>query len=96
VVLPEGTTMITIDHNVGQVDVVLPVNAALDASVYAKVGNIKVLDHERDGYRIDLQVHDTPTAASGHVVLDIDMGAGQVRVCRAGFDTGGELGCGSM
>ncbi|HEX9259645.1 MAG TPA: PspC domain-containing protein [Acidimicrobiales bacterium] len=92
----EGTTSIDIDHQVGQVDVVLPADVALHADVTVRLGEAKVLDRSEGGFDADLVVNQLPPDAAGVLDLDIEMGTGQVRVCRAAFDTGGTRGCGSL
>lgn len=94
--LPEGTTSVTIDHRIGQVEVIVPADATVTATVHIGAGEAQVFGQTNDGFDVDLVRTDTPTVSSGSLDLDVDMGIGQVRVCRPGPDTGGDQGCGSQ
>ena len=81
--LGEATVPINVDHHVGRLEVVLPNDAALTSHVEIKGGEAQVLGRVDNGAGVDQRVEDTPTPAAGHVDLHVDMGFGQVVVCRA-------------
>jgi predicted membrane protein len=91
---PEAAYRIPVEMGAGQVEVVLPDDAAVRAAVSVRVGEAEVLGTTRSGVSVDLTRSDTPTPSSGSVELDVELGAGQVRVCRAGPGIGGTDGCG--
>ena len=94
--LGETTVPIAIDHHVGRLDVVLPADAALTSHVQIKGGESRVLGRVDSGRSVDQRVDDTPTGATGGVDLDVDMGFGQVVVCRAVAGVIPTNGCGNV
>jgi phage shock protein PspC (stress-responsive transcriptional regulator) len=74
-----------ISSGMGDVTVVVPEDADVTVSAEAGVGDLRVLDQERSGPGIQLDVTDLGAdgVASGRpLVLDIEMGAGNVEVRR--------------
>lgn len=92
--VPEGGLDLTIDQGLGQVEVVLPADAAVVADVHIDGGEARVLGRVDSGLDVDLTVRDPGTG--GTVDLRVDLTFGQVVVCRPGAGTGGQDGCGSQ
>jgi phage shock protein PspC (stress-responsive transcriptional regulator) len=92
VAVPEAGLDVHIDQGIGRVDVVLPAEAAVAADVHVSAGNAEVLGRHEQGTNIALAVVDGPVGAPP-VRLDVDLGAGLVRVCRASALTVGTNGC---
>lgn len=92
--LGEATVPITIDHHIGQLDVVLPERASLTSHVQIDAGQAQVLGREDNGLSVDLRVEDSAVGATGRVDLQVDMGFGQVLVCRAPAGATQTGGCG--
>jgi hypothetical protein len=93
---PKGGT-VTVDARtaIGRLDVVLPATAAVSGHAHVRAGDIQVFGGaHRSGSGADLDIHDTPAAASpGTFVLNADAGFGAVRVCRAALAGAGTSGC---
>jgi predicted membrane protein len=74
-----------ISNGVGDLQVLVPADADVTVNASSGVGNLEVLGQSRDGADLQLSVTDlgVDRVASGRpLVLDIDMGAGNVEVQR--------------
>jgi phage shock protein PspC (stress-responsive transcriptional regulator) len=92
--LPEGTLSVPVEAGAGQVEIILPADAAVRAEVSVRMGEAQVLGRTRSGLSVEVVRTDTPTPSSGSIDLDVELGAGQVVVCRPGPGIGGSDGCG--
>ena len=92
--LGEIPVPVAVDHHVGRLDVVLPAGAAVSSHVEIKGGEARVLGRVDRGRAVDQRVNAIPPGApSGRVDLDVDMGFGQVVVCRAQAGVAPTDGC---
>ena len=78
--LPPGETHITTSVDVGDLRVIVPAGVALRAHGEVQVGNIEILGTQDDGRNADVDVSQTGERV---LVLDADVGAGDLRVERA-------------
>jgi hypothetical protein len=90
----ESPVRISIDHNLGEVEVVVPDSVTVEADVRVSAGEAKVLGRSESGFDVDVRVVDDSVAGgSGRLELDIEMGFGSAQVCRSNLANGGQLGC---
>jgi phage shock protein PspC (stress-responsive transcriptional regulator) len=78
--LPVGQTHVKARVDVGDLDIVVPRNAAVQVHGDAQVGRVEVLGRFADGYDTDRRVVQNGPRV---LVLDAHVGAGRVRVTRA-------------
>ena len=78
--LPIGETRIKTRVDIGRTTVIVPPDAAVQATGEAGFGEVRLLGSETDGRDADLEIHEPGTRV---LVLDSRVGAGQVVVTRA-------------
>ena len=78
--LPPGETHLTTSVDVGDLQVIVPAGVALRAHGEVQVGNVEILGTQDDGRNADV---DVSQAGKRVLVLDADVGAGNLRVERA-------------
>jgi phage shock protein PspC (stress-responsive transcriptional regulator) len=76
---PVGETMLEARVDVGEIDVTVPADVAVQAHGRAKAGRVELLGAVADGYKADYETHETGDRV---LVLDASTGAGSVRVER--------------
>ncbi len=78
--LPPGETHLTTSVDVGDLQVIVPAGVALRAHGDVQVGNVEILGTQDDGRNADV---DVSQAGKRVLVLDADVGAGNLSVERA-------------
>ena len=68
---------------VGRVDIVVPDAIGIDVSSDVLAGESQLLGQTSDGWRVSDRVRDTPAGSTGTLTIDLEVGAGSGRVCRA-------------
>ena len=101
--LPQGTTRVETSLGVGELTVVVPDGVRVEASGSARIGELRLLGRQREGSDVEQTVADAGSlpAAGRRVLVDAEVGVGEIRVYRAsdapsrdGFD--GDRGGGGM
>jgi hypothetical protein len=76
-------TIVEVDVRAGRADVVVPDDVAIDVRSDVSVGDSQLLGQSADGWNVSDRVRDTPPGATSTLTIDLDVGAGAGRVCRA-------------
>lgn len=82
VTLRPGTTNVDANVGVGQLTVRLPDDATVRVQATAGLGHLSVLGRTADGWDPELNVTENALGATSELVLDADVGIGNVRVVR--------------
>jgi predicted membrane protein len=77
--LPVGETALDVRVDVGEIEVLVPPDVAIQAHGRAKAGRVELLGAATEGYKADYETHETGQRV---LVLDASTGAGSVRVER--------------
>jgi len=85
-------THVEIENRAGRVDVVVPDDAAVEVNSDVWAGRSEVLGSVVDGWRVDDDVRDIPPGARPILTIDLDVGIGEARLCRAS-DAGADHRC---
>ncbi len=83
--IPEGETKIHVRSLIGDVDIIVPLDVGVFVGSSVIVGEMKVLDHRRDGFLQDLTVTSADYQTATHKIrIEVDMAIGDISIMRAG------------
>jgi len=92
--LPPGVTSIPIDMGVGRMEIVVPTDVQVRASATVGAGQAEIFGSTRSGVSVELTRVISPQGATTMLDFDLELRAGQVRVCQEAPGRGGQDGCG--
>lgn len=75
-----GTRTVKARVDIGDLDITVPANVALQATARVRAGYARVLGEESDGWEVERTISET---GSRTLVLDAQVGAGSIRIQRA-------------
>lgn len=88
----EEPTRVEIENRAGRVDVVVPDDAAVEVDANVWAGRSDVLGSVVEGWRVDDSVREVPRGTTAVLTIDLDVGVGAARLCRAS-DAGADHRC---
>lgn len=85
-------TRVELENRAGRIDVVVPDDAAVEVRTNVWMGRSAVLGSVVEGWRVDDQVRDVGGGTDAVLTIDLDVGIGEARLCRAS-DAGTDHRC---
>ena len=94
--LPAGDVPIELDLGMGEARVLVPEDVCVATSADVGMGNVNLFERDNDGVDIDFSEQPDAVGDDTRIVIDAEIGVGELRVdddiFRDGFDSGEDFG----